>query len=595
MNTLHRVWDGLDGLMFDSRIKRAVAAIGLIAVIHLSALLLMIFYLMRISELGGNIEAGHQIVSATGTCITIGVVGFLMAASASLIIVMMLNYLAVKPLKLVDDIFKQLADGKADWSKDIEDLPYAEMSHVSKGYNAIIEKVRQIIESIRHSGVKIAIDSTRVHRIVDLTNDKTNRQKELSGEVTVSSNDANQAIKEVSQNAQFVSENTSSNLNKVRASSQELETVAEKITEINQTVATFRDTVEELNRNSSSIMGIVGVINNISDQTNLLSLNATIEAARAGEHGKGFAVVAEEVRTLAKRVKPATEDIALKINTMVKTVEKTMAESDAIIHSSEAVNSIVNQTSTNFEAMIGDFEETDKQLVKIAAAIEELSLTNNEVNAKVDEINNLTNQIHTDMETSSKTVCGLNEITENMQELVSQYKTGRGVLDRVISTARQHRDFMQQALADMKKSGINIFDQNYKPVPNTNPQKFTANFTDKFKEAFQSYCDAILKDLSGSIYALPVDRNGYLPVHHAQVSKPMTGDYEKDLLNSRDKRIYFSNQTEVRRSTSTTPMLLQTYMRDTGEVINDLSMPIVVDNKHWGAFILGLNPEIFTS
>jgi len=51
----------------------------------------------------------------------------------------------------------------------------------------------------------------------------------------------------------------------------------------------------------------------------------------------------------------------------------------------------------------------------------------------------------------------------------------------------------------------------------------------------------------------------------------------------------------VRRSTSTTPMLLQTYMRDTGEVINDLSMPIVVDNKHWGAFILGLNPEIFTS
>jgi methyl-accepting chemotaxis protein len=79
------------------------------------------------------------------------------------------------------------------------------------------------------------------------------------------------------------------------------------------------------------------------------------------------------------------------------------------------------------------------------------------------------------------------------------------------------------------------------------------------------------------------------------VSQPLTGDYDTDLLNSRDKRIYFSNDTEVRRATSTAPMLLQTYMRDTGEVINDLSMPITIDQRHWGAFILGFSPDIFNS
>jgi methyl-accepting chemotaxis protein len=138
-----------------------------------------------------------------------------------------------------------------------------------------------------------------------------------------------------------------------------------------------------------------------------------------------------------------------------------------------------------------------------------------------------------------------------------------------------------------------FFDHNYKPIPNTNPQKFTAAFTDAIAKTLQAYCGAILKEIPGCIYALPVDKNGYLPTHHSHVARPLTGGYEKDLLQSRDKRIYFSNQTEVRRATTTAPMLLQTYMRDTGEAINDLAMPIYVDRQHWGAFILGLNPEIF--
>ena len=106
---------------------------------------------------------------------------------------------------------------------------------------------------------------------------------------------------------------------------------------------------------------------------------------------------------------------------MVKTVEKTMTESDAIIHSSMEVSGIINETADNFKSMIGDFEETDEQLVKIAAAIEELSLSNTEVNRKVEEIDGLSHEISTDMQSSGKTVRGLNEITEKMQEVVSQY------------------------------------------------------------------------------------------------------------------------------------------------------------------------------
>ena len=143
----------------------------------------------------------------------------------------------------------------------------------------------------------------------------------------------------------------------------------------------------------------------------------------------------------------------------------------------------------------------------------------------------------------------------------------------------------------MHKRGINVFDHNHRPIPDTNPQKYTTDYTGIFKKTFQHYIDDTLKTIPGAIYTLPISQTGYLPAHHTQVSKPLTGDYEKDLLDSRDQRIYFSNQTEVRRATSTASMLLQTYMRDTGEILNDLSMPILIDGRHWGAFIVGLNPE----
>ena len=594
MDLLRKIWDWLEVSIFNSSLTRAVASIGIVVLIQLVTLCAMFFLLSDIAQLSKDAQNSEPIVSAARYCMVIGGLGFFLAALCCLLIGMMINYLANKPQGVVDGLFERLATGRVDWSEDIPELPYPALKHVSKGYNAFMGNIRQIIENIRKSGIRIAIDSTRVYKAVNQASQKTNQQKELSEQVSVSSGDANIAIREVSENAQYVSENTSTNLAKVRTSFGELETVAQKVDSINRTVATFKDTVEELNRNSDAIMGIVSLINNISDQTNLLSLNATIEAARAGEHGKGFAVVAEEVRTLAKRVKPATEDISAKINTMVKTVEKTMTESDAIIQSSTEVNGIINETATNFKSMIGDFEEADEQLVKIAAAIEELSLSNTEVNHKVEEIDGLSHDIFTDMESSGKTVRGLNDITEKMQEMVSQYKTGKGLLDQIIDTARRHRNHMQEALDAMKQKGIDIFDHNYKPVPNTNPQKFTAAFTEAVTKTLQSYCDAILKEIPGSIYALPVDAHGYLPTHHSHVAKPMTGNYERDLLQSRDKRIYFNNQTEIRRATNEAPMLLQTYMRDTGEVINDLSMPIHVNGRHWGAFILGLNPEIFT-
>jgi methyl-accepting chemotaxis protein len=594
LKAMQTIWDHFESALFQSNIKRAVSSIVLIVIIQLLVSAVMLFLLFDIMDAAHHLQSNEQVLSTAKWGVAVTIAGFAAVAIFCFLIKAMLGFLSTKPMGRVDEIFKRLAEGHVDWSEDIADLPYPQLGHVSKGYNALMTRVRQIIDYLRKSGVKTAIGSAHVLKAVESSGGKTSQQKELSDQVTISSTDGNIAIKEISENAHAVTENNSQNLKKVRTSFDELEIVAQKVESINQVVGSFSNTIDELNRNSAGIMDIIALINEMSDQTNLLSLNATIEAARAGEHGKGFAVVAEEVRNLARQIKPATEEISNKIHSMKAIVDKTRKESNTIIEASKEVGGIIGESAKNFESMIGDFEETDGQMVKIAAAIEELSVTNTEVTNKVKEINALSHEVFADMETSGNTVRGLTEVSEKMQETVAQYRTGQGALDRVIIMVQRHRDRIRETLEQLNRQGINVFDENYQPIPNTNPQKFKTVYTDALVDALQSDIDKVLKEIPGCVYAIPVDRKGYAAVHHSHVSKPMTGNYEVDLLQSRNKRFFFTTQCDIRRATNTTPMLLQTYMRDTGEVMNDLSMPIAVEGRHWGGCIVGLKPEIFT-
>ncbi|SFL34935.1 methyl-accepting chemotaxis protein [Desulfomicrobium norvegicum] len=495
----------------------------------------------------------------------------------------------------INAVFQNIQGQEADLSCTMADLDNPDLKHISACYNSFLASVRELVEKIRKMGIDIALDSTRMAKSVFDTRNKTAAQGSIAEEVAVASNEANAAIAEIAQNTQYVAEKTTSNLNTAHRSHTELQDVTDKIHKINAIVESFRNTVDDLGASSANILSIVTIINGISEQTNLLSLNATIEAARAGEHGKGFAVVAEEVRELSRRIKPATEEISNNIGAMIKIVERTQTETAQILDYARDTDQVVTAATVNFESMIDDFETANDQLIKIAAAIEELSTNNNDVTEKVNNINALSQEIAKDMNSSATSVDALNSVTERMLELVARFKTGEGKFDTVIDTAKEIRDDYQARIQGMKDRGINVFDMQYKAVPNTSPQKYVTAFSDVFVKEMQSVVDDAQKRIPGTIYCLAIDQKGYLPIHHGAVSKAMTGDPVKDLLQSRHQRIYQSNRTEQRRCSHTDPLLLQTYMRDTGEILNDLSMPIFVDGKHWGAFIMGFDPRAMFS
>jgi len=551
-----------------------------------SALLLLHLTSVGALWLAGIYPAGKAVFLAIGATL------LLLALVAGFLFARLLKTARNAATDEITALFANIDSGKADLSRIDRKFVTPEAERIRASYDTFLDSIRKLIDRIRTIGIDIAVDSTRLASIVSATANKTSEQSELSETATTASNEANVAIAEVSENAQYVSERTTGSLQMARNSYSELVEVTAKIGRINQTVNSFINTVEELGKSSANILEIVNIINSISEQTNLLSLNATIEAARAGEHGKGFAVVAEEVRGLARRIKPATEEISTNIKSMIEIVAKTQSETSEILQYSRETNEVVGQATANFMTMIADFETTDDQLMKIAAAIEELSTNNSEITGKVVSINTLTKDVAKEMETSSASVTTLNRATEKMLEMVSFFKTGEGRFDQLIEKAQEVRLVYEKKIQQLRKQGVNVFDTNYQKVAGTNPQKHVAAFTKAFETEMIPLYEVAKTQMPDVIYVLAVDRNGYLPAHHAAFSQPMTGNPAHDLIHSRHQRIFFSNETEKRRCTHTENLLMQTYMRDTGQILNDLSLPIYIDERHWGALIIGFDPKV---
>jgi methyl-accepting chemotaxis protein len=135
-----------------------------------------------------------------------------------------------------------------------------------------------------------------------------------------------------------------------------------------------------------------------------------------------------------------------------------------------------------------------------------------------------------------------------------------------------------------------LFDQSYAPIANTKPQKFNTRYdssTDRILPALQ---EPLLERHREIAYAISCDRKGYVPTHNKRYCQPLTGDEARDMAGNRTKRI-FSDPVGSRCGAHEAPFLLQTYRRDTGEIMHDISAPVYVKGRHWGGFRIGYRTE----
>lgn len=168
-------------------------------------------------------------------------------------------------------------------------------------------------------------------------------------------------------------------------------------------------------------------------------------------------------------------------------------------------------------------------------------------------------------------------------ELTAQAKD---VLALTNEFAKEITQTIERWLASGSVTQERLFSYLYYPIPNTDPTKFTTDYDTFADREFQPILEKYLSKSSVLIYALATDRNGYAPTHNLQYSQPLTGNRAVDLVNNRTKRI-FGDQIGFKAARNQKPYLHQTYARDTGEMVSDLSVPIMVRGQHWGCVRIG--------
>ena len=492
---------------------------------------------------------------------------------------------ALKSTKFdIDQIVKYFISKDCDVTKP--DTKYKKLSH---SYNKLFDcrnEFTKRLSKISQASISQAICVAKVSSFVDVLNLKIKKQRESANIIQNSANILAEETKEIAENAT----NAHLSSSKTREVSYEgvvkVNNISAGIFNLKESVSDAAICMNELNEHTQDIQSITTVINNVADQTNLLALNAAIEAARAGEHGRGFAVVADEVRELANKTSNSTQEIDNKINKVVEVSKQTV---ERIINFQQMVELVVMQIGQISETL----KEIDVEIVNSDSLITDIRSTMNSHLAKVDQIASeigqmeiAFQQIDDDSDIIEKEANVLSEQAEDLFNLNSDYNFGTlhdKIKNLAIKKAAEVSDLFEQAILKGDISEADLFDRQYKPIPNTNPQKYNTRFdmfTDKVLPSIQ---EPVFSSDAKIILAGAVDNNGYFPTHNACFSNPLTGDYETDLRGNRTKRI-FSDRTGSRCGSNEKDYLLQTYKRDTGEVLHDMSAPIYINGKHWGGF-----------
>jgi methyl-accepting chemotaxis protein len=350
--------------------------------------------------------------------------------------------------------------------------------------------------------------------------------------------------------------------------------------------------VSRLTESAKRVQEITRVIDTIAKQINLLSLNAAIEAARAGEYGRGFAVVADEVHKLSEKTSAANNQISGMINDIS---DETIAAANTMSSLSEEVEHGVNK--------IGEVGNQLDEILLHASALEDqmrsIAKGAEDIHQQVDQISTSTGTIHeellkteAEMKGVSEQTMVLSDLSEGMFESLAELNL-ETIHNRLFRVARSAADQIESVIEQSVKSGQismeDLFDTKYQPVPNTSPTKYTTRFDQFTDRILPEIQEEVLKENTNLIFAAATDSNGYIPTHNLKFSKPLTGNYATDVTNNRTKRL-FNDRTGSRCGSHTKKMLIQTYKRDTGEIMHDISVPIIVQGKHWGGFRMGYLP-----
>jgi methyl-accepting chemotaxis protein len=326
------------------------------------------------------------------------------------------------PLDQLAGRLRDIAEGEGDLTKRLEISGTDEVGRAGSAFNLFMDKLHDIMRQVASSTHQLAGATEEISASAMQMAKHAGTQQSQTSRIATSMQEMASTVSQVSENCRLAAENARHAASAARDGGKAVERTVETMGGLAGSVQSIARRIGELGTKSNQIGKIVGVIDDIADQTNLLALNAAIEAARAGEQGRGFAVVADEVRKLAERTTKATKEIAEMIAVVQQETRGAVEAMDqGTIQVQQGVDA-THEAGSKLQTIIDAVEQGASMITQIAEAATEQASATEHVNASVSEISDLTQQSASSSGETAKACQSLSILAVDLRNLVGKFK-----------------------------------------------------------------------------------------------------------------------------------------------------------------------------
>jgi methyl-accepting chemotaxis protein len=315
---------------------------------------------------------------------------------------------AVTAMPIIDE--KNTVVGYYEFLRDISEAKNRERA------------IQGVTDQASEISSRMAAASEELSSQVDQVSNGAMLQRERMESTASAMNEMNSTVLEVARNASQASEQSDSARTQAESGAGLVGQVVQAINNVNNVALSLQDNMRELGSKAESIGGVMNVISDIADQTNLLALNAAIEAARAGEAGRGFAVVADEVRKLAEKTMSATQEVGGNIAAIQQSTTASIDKVEMAVKNISEATSLANSSGAALKEIVGVVASTSSVVSSIATAAEQQSATSEEINHSIEEVTRIVAETAEGMEQSNAAVRELSQMAQQLRTVMDKLK-----------------------------------------------------------------------------------------------------------------------------------------------------------------------------
>lgn len=346
------------------------------------------------------------------------IVSFLITIAVSYLV----NRIIMLPIRSTVDIIESMAGG--DLTKRVEIRSSDEIGDMARHMNEFSDSLNNTIRAFANNALELASASEQLSATSSQMAQGADGLASQSSAVATASEEMTATSRDIAFNCQLAAESSKLAMTAAESGSAVVSQTVSIMDRIAERVRKTASTIEGLGTRSDQIGAIIGTIEDIADQTNLLALNAAIEAARAGEQGRGFAVVADEVRALAERTTRATREISEMIKSIQNETRNAVGEMEAGVQEVHQGTGEASRSGDAIRQILEQIEAVNLQVNQIATTAEEQNATTGEISSNMHKITEVVQYTSRGAHESSVAALRLSSMAAELKNMVEHFRIG---------------------------------------------------------------------------------------------------------------------------------------------------------------------------